>query len=192
MALALWARRTGDRELERLALDTFVELHAQGRTSSGTALRLTRGSEQAHAAGNWCHGVAGYLWCMVQAFGDDERLRRQIDWAVDVLDRTPVGATPTYCHGLAGRLELWRMLAGIPRFTPLAVAQASRTARALRHLHHKRDGSVAWCSDDPAITTPDLWIGFLGPATAMALHAAGARPALLSPAWLGWCAGAKK
>ncbi len=48
----------------------------------------------------------------------------------------------------------------------------------------KSEGRCAWTSDDPAIVTPDLWVGFLGPASALARHAAGLRDALLSPAGL--------
>jgi hypothetical protein len=166
------------------ARNTFHSLYASGRTADNRALRITRDSPRAHAAGNWCHGVAGYLWAILQGLDDDPDLREEIDWAVGVVCNSPAAATPTYCHGLAGRLELWRMLAAIPRYREMAIAQAGKTVRALRLLHHKLDGRIAWCSDDPQITTPDLWIGFLGPATALALHAANVDAALLSQTWL--------
>jgi lantibiotic modifying enzyme len=188
MALACWGSRTGDQVCLDRALDTFRRIHASGRTSDGRAVRMTLDADRAHAVGTWCHGVAGYLWCMVNACGDHPLLRREIDWAVDaVCDSMTVG-TPTYCHGLAGRLELWRMLGGLPRFRDLAASQAGKTVRALRLTHQKAEGRAAWCSDDPAIVTPDLWIGFLGPATALALHVRAERAALLSGQWLARCA----
>jgi hypothetical protein len=111
---------------------------------------------------------------------------------VDVLANAPAVGTPTYCHGLAGQLELWRMLSAAPRFAELAEAQAGKAARALRILNLTTAGRRIWASDKPEIVTPDLWVGFLGPATALAMHAAQARHALLSPFWLrDLCAGAQ-
>jgi len=166
------------------ARESYHFLFKNGRVKAENALKMTRDSNRAHAVGNWCHGVAGYLWSMLQGLGDDPDLREEIDWAVGVVRDSPAAATPTYCHGLAGRLELWRMVAAMPRFREMALGQAAKTVRALRLLHHKVDGLVAWCSDDPEITTPDLWIGFLGPASALAMHAAGVEAPLLSRAWL--------
>ncbi|HWB83037.1 MAG TPA: lanthionine synthetase LanC family protein [Bryobacteraceae bacterium] len=190
MAQACWGRRAGDERFLDAAVETFHRIFAQGRTADGSALRMTQEADRAHAAGNWCHGVAGYLWCILQAFGDHPDLREEIDWAVGAVRNSMTAGTPTYCHGLAGRLELWRMVATISRHRELALAQAGKAARALRLLHHKREGKIAWCSDDPAITTPDLWIGFLGPASALAMHAAHDNAALLSGNWLQRCAGA--
>lgn len=188
MALACWGRRTGDTGCVDDARDAFGSIHAHGRTPDGTAMRMDADTEHHHNAGNWCHGVAGYLWCMLQSFGDDPRLRTEIDWAVDCVRAAPAAGTPTYCHGLAGQLELWRMVRSIPRHRDLADARAERVARALRIVHHKQDARCTWISDDPAVTTPDLWIGFLGPASALAMHVAGTDLPLLSGAWLAHCA----
>jgi Lanthionine synthetase C-like protein/Protein kinase domain len=167
------------------AIAAFQDIYRTGRTDNGTALRMRRDSDRAHAAGNWCHGVAGYLWSILQGVGDHPDLREEIDWAVHILRHSMAAATPTYCHGLAGRLETWRMIAAIPRHRETALLQAGKTARALRVLQQELDGKTSWCSDDPQITTPDLWVGFLGPAAALAMHAAGVNSALLSAEWLG-------
>jgi hypothetical protein len=188
MALACWGRQTADRISVDIALQTFQQIYAHGRTEDGTALRMTVDSHRSHAVGNWCHGAAGYLWCVLHALGDHPALRTEIDWAVNVLSGSMMAGTPTYCHGLAGRLELWRMVGDIARFRELAAGQAGKAARALRLLHHKVEGRVSWRSDDPSIDTPDLWIGFLGPATALALHAAQNTRPLLSGDWLRACA----
>jgi class IV lanthipeptide synthase len=166
------------------AIVAFQDIYQTGRTANGGALRMRRDSDRAHAVGNWCHGVAGYLWSILQGVGDHPGLREEIDWAVTVLRNSMAAATPTYCHGLAGRLETWRMIAAIPRHRETALLQAGKTARALRVLHDEVDGKACWCSDDPQITTPDLWIGFLGPAAALAMHAAGVNSALLSAEWI--------
>jgi len=184
MALAHWGRHAGRQDALDLSMDVFHSLYAHGRTLGGEALRFSPDGPKAHAPATWCHGVAGYLWCVLQAFGDHPGLREEIDWAIESCADCPAAGTPTYCHGLAGRLELWRMLAGFSRRRVVARAQAEKCARALRLAHQKLDGCIAWCSDDPNIITPDLWIGFLGPATALALHTAGAADALLSGRWL--------
>jgi serine/threonine protein kinase len=190
MALGCWGQRTGDQEAVNLALETFHQLFLRGRSKDCSGLRMTADSEDCHAVGTWCHGVAGYLWSILQSFGDHPKLQTEIDWAVAVLRNSMTAGTSTYCHGLAGRLELWRMLRGFPRFQDLAAAQAGKTAQALRLLHHKREEKACWRSDDPLITTPDLWIGFLGPATALALHAENSNLPLCSGAWLAACANA--
>jgi serine/threonine protein kinase len=188
MALACWGHQVRDQESVNIALDTFRQLFVRGRTEDGSALRMTLDSARSHDVGNWCHGVAGYLWCILQAFGDHPALRNEIDWAVNVVRNSMTVGTATYCHGLAGRLELWRMLSAIPRFKQLAAAQAGKAVRALRLVHHKKDGKIAWYSDNPLVTTPDLWIGFLGPATALSLHAASSSAPLCSGRWLEDCA----
>ncbi len=189
MALACWGRWAGDETCMDTARAAFRGIAARGRTEDGSALRIAIGDDRHHAVGNWCHGVAGYLWAILQGLGDDPALTAEIDWAVDCLGDAMAVGTPTYCHGLAGQLETWRMLGAIPRHRGRARARAGKTARALRILHHKADGSCAWISDDPGVTTPDLWIGFLGPATALALHLSDSPWPLLSGAWLARCAG---
>jgi len=188
MALAHWGRRTGSARCVEDALDAFRSIHACGRTADGKAMRMDVDSTRHHNVGNWCHGVAGYLWCMLQSFGDEPRLRTEIDWAVDCIGSAPAAGTPTFCHGLAGQLELWHMVRSLPRHRDLADARAEKVARALRILHHKQDARCAWISDDPRVTTPDLWIGFLGPASALAMHVAGTDLPLLSSGWLSRCA----
>lgn len=187
MALGCWGQRAADQDCSEIAMRTFQQIAKQGPTEDGRALRMTADSQRHHAAGNWCHGVAGYLWAILQAFGDTPALREEIDWAVGILKEQPSVGTPTYCHGLAGQLELWRMLSGIRRFQTFAAARAVKVVRALRCAHSKQDGACVWVSDDPDVVTPDLWIGFLGPATALALHASRSCWPLLSGEWLTAC-----
>jgi hypothetical protein len=80
------------------------------------------------------------------------------------------------------------MLGGIKRFEALANVQARKVAGALRILSQEMDGHFVWASDNPDIVTPDLWVGFLGPATALALYASGSQSSLLSGRWLTFCA----
>jgi|GEM_PF-2648657 len=187
MALARWGQISDDRAALQTARQTFRRIAQHGRTAQGDALRIGPNEPRHHAVGNWCHGVAGYLWAILNSLGDDPALRLEIDWAVGVFAGAMSVGTPTYCHGLAGQLELWRLLQQIPRFGTLAQARAGKVANALRLMHSKVERRCTWHSDDPGIVTPDLWVGFLGPATALALHASGSSHALLSAPWLGAC-----
>jgi hypothetical protein len=192
LALACWGQQIGDQPAIEVALHTFRQLFAEGRTADGAALRTTFGANRSHAVGTWCHGVAGYLWCILQAFGDHRDLREEINWAVAILGNSMAVGTPTYCHGLAGQLEIWRMISAIPRYKELALARAGKTVRALRLMHSKVTQEITWRSDDPAVITPDLWIGFLAPATSIAMHVAGCKSALLSGQWLADCANGRR
>lgn len=187
LALAAYGRAADELVATRFARETFAALHRSGRTDTG-ALRMSLQSERHHAVGNWCHGVAGYLWAILQGLGDDPELADATDWAVACLSEAPTVGTATYCHGVAGQLELWCMLQRVPRYRMLANARANKAARALQILQQEVGGHGIWVSDDPDVITPDLWIGFLGPATALAMHAAGSRSALLSKEWLAACA----
>ncbi|MGE3977580.1 MAG: lanthionine synthetase LanC family protein [Nitrospira sp.] len=180
MALASWGRATGDETAISDAHETWSAILQCARTADGRALRIGPGETRHHAIGNWCHGVAGYLWSILNSVGDDPELQAEIDWAVHVLAQEPSVGTPTFCHGLAGQLELWQMLRAVPRYSTLARMQSHKVAHALRCVHVKVDGKCVWTSDDTAIITPDLWIGFLGPASALARHTADLHDALLS------------
>jgi lantibiotic modifying enzyme len=183
MALGVWGRQCSDARATSLALDTFQGLYRAARASDGSSLTATVGGE-ATEPGWWCHGAAGYLWCLLQAFGDDPRLCDEIDWAVRSLSGLPPVGDVTYCHGLSGLIELWRMLRSVDRHRALATSRVPLLTDALLILRQRRNGLTVWCSEDPSVITPDLWVGFLGPATAIALSLADCPHPLLSSSWL--------
>ena len=79
------------------------------------------------------------------------------------------------------------MVTTLPAHRALAQSRTASLVRALRLLW-KPGGHSPWASDHPSLTTPDLWIGFLGPASALALHAREASAPLLSLESLRWLA----
>jgi hypothetical protein len=188
LALAKWAEKAGDRVARTLAEDTFQSLEdgiwADGRETIVVSASSTR--LRAPVLG-WCHGVSGYLWCLLNAFDCKLELTRQIDSAAAAVTRARLLGDSTYCHGLSGALELWRLLASIPEFAEISLRHLRHTLRTIRLLSDRVDGVTVWCSDDPRVVTPDLWIGFLAPATAVALYACGTKDALLSASWLRDC-----
>lgn len=185
MALAIWGKRTENTEAIELGLEVFRSLRIKSAHDHRHQFPCTlSAASPIAAAGHWCHGVAGYLWCLIQAFGDSPKLAHEIDWAVDALSEVIPVENSTYCHGLAGQLELWRMLRTIPRHENFAKRASNRTAASLRLLMQRRKGLSVWSSEDPQVFTPDLWLGFLGPASSLALYAIDHCGALLSRAWL--------
>lgn len=185
MALAIWGRQTENTRAIDLGTEAFRTLRVKCTHDHGNQFPCTLARSSPIAApGHWCHGVAGYLWCLLQAFGDYPNLAQEIDWAVDALLEVLPVENSTYCHGLAGQLELWRMLQTIPRHEIFAKQAADKTTAALRLLMQRRKGLSVWSSEDPQVFTPDLWLGFLAPASSLALYAADHSGALLSPAWL--------
>jgi hypothetical protein len=191
MALALWGRAIGDDRCIKFAIKTFKSLYRSGRAENGkTLLYKLDDDRQPAAIANWCHGTAGFLWCLLQAFEDNPVVSEEINWAVQELADLPrvLAVNPTYCHGLSGLLELWRMISGVPRFRKIAAERSAILTATLRLMSCRLKGKICWPSDDPTVVTPDLWIGFLAPATALALHAIDYPHALLSAQWLKACA----
>jgi lantibiotic modifying enzyme len=181
MALAAWAQATGRVEFRQLARAAFARLYRHGRTSERHQLRYQANSTEGADNGTWCHGAAGYLWCMLQAFGDDKSLREPIDWAYHAFSDVPLVGNPSYCHGMAGQLDLWRLLGRYPRFARVAKQRAALAATLLEHLGYRSEGSWTWLGDQLGETNPTLWTGSLGPACALALYEKGTSEPLFSP-----------
>ena len=188
LALASWGHATSDQAALDLSISIFQTINRDGRSADGRTLRYNADQQSPPAPlGNWCHGPAGYLWCMLNAFGDETRLAAAVDWAVEAFAEANLIHTPTYCHGLAGQLELCRMLMAVPRHRDFAEHRATRIISALRLLQQRRNGLIAWSSEDPDVFTPDLWVGYLGPAAALAMSTLPGYFPLLSGTWLKLC-----
>jgi hypothetical protein len=88
---------------------------------------------------------------------------------------------PSLCHGVSGRLEFLMQLKETTGRTTfggvdldLAVRAQIQLLEAMKMPVHQESGEgrvfdgvadhFAWTSDFVTITTPDLWVGFLGPA----------------------------
>jgi len=169
LSLAVWGGHAGCARSLDLARETFLRLFQSGRTADRAALRYKLGLEGGASGGTWCHGSAGYLWCMLHAFGDQSSLRAPIDWAMRALLDTPLLADPGYCHGMAGQLDMWSLLAQYPRLADIAGRRAALAAQLLEQLGVRADDGWAWPADEPDQTRPALWSGTLGPACALAL-----------------------
>jgi class IV lanthipeptide synthase len=188
LALARWGRSTSCERSARLSADALASVFHHGLTDDGENIVATT-SGLTRPRHHWCHGVAGYLWCLLQAFDDADELTEARDWAVEAfVGSAPLVDNPTSCHGMAGVLETWRMLTSSPKVGDLARRRAAEAVAVLRLLHHHDSGGTTWSSEEPSVVSPDLWVGFLGPATEVAMSARGMSEPVLSERWLARCA----
>ncbi|OSI26668.1 lanthionine synthetase LanC family protein [Bradyrhizobium canariense] len=186
MAIAKWGHATQRVDITYVATQLFSRIVSYSQIyAKGSFPRSLSASASDAPAGHWCHGVAGLIWCMLQS--GCSALRDELDWAVKLFKGYRTIDNASYCHGLAGQLELCRMLSSIDRHRAFAHEKAAEVASVLRLMSFRVDGLTVWPSDIPSIVTPDLWIGFLGPASALALYDAGKDAALLSSEWLTRC-----
>ncbi len=93
LALARWGRAAGDAAAVDEARETWAAIARHARTADGEALRVGPAESRHHAVGNWCHGVAGYLWAVLDGVGDDAALH-----ARDRLGRAAARARPGGGH----------------------------------------------------------------------------------------------
>lgn len=190
LALAAWGKAVGREEVVSIAKENFRKIitHSQMLGSDSTP-RLNSQIPTFAPIGHWCHGLAGVVWCMLQAFPDGlDCLSEELSWAIVAYLKSPLLAdNATYCHGLAGELELCRMLMRLPRFYFESLSRAWRIIGVLRFLTVRENGRRVWSSESPQVVTPDLWVGFLGPATAISLFEKDVRCALISDEWLQQC-----
>lgn len=188
LALASWGVVAGSPESTALAAEVFSGIGEAGLSiDRGNILATDAGRE--HAPQSWCHGLNGFVWCLEQAFGDSDVLKDVRRWSVDtILQAQPVAQNPTLCHGAAGSLEVFRMLAADARVAPLAKLRATQALAVLRLLQQRIPAGTVWSSEDTSTITPDLWVGFLGPAASIALHAGAVTDPVISLGWLRRCA----
>jgi hypothetical protein len=185
LALAEWSKCSSDTHARNVALDVFSRLFAHGRTADDGLIRSLDATPTEDRL--WCHGAAGYLWCLLVGLGDDPLLRGAVDWSAEQFFSSAVLTSPVYCHGLAGQLDLCRLLGRVERLNARAQERAALIVATLRLLAERRSGDTVWMSEEPETITPDLWVGFLGPAVALARDAAIAEGSMFSPEWFIAC-----
>ncbi|MGF0176018.1 lanthionine synthetase LanC family protein [Streptomyces sp. Marseille-Q5077] len=133
-------------------------------TDDGSNVRTTASGSTmpAHA---WCHGAAGFLWCLLQSSHDlsvpDTAMLQSVATKFD--RAMPLLANPSMCRGVGGMLETWRMLRGLSSHRDRAGRQIGCLVGMLRLFHHSYEDATVWSSDQPAaVATPtcgsDFWV----------------------------------
>ncbi|MEV6978833.1 lanthionine synthetase C family protein [Kitasatospora sp. NPDC093806] len=136
----------------------------------GPGLRVGRPEQTTRAA--WCYGspgIARALWLAGRALGDDGLCGTAVQ-AMEAVYRRPVPErhidSPTFCHGVAGLLQVTLRFAddtGLPVFTEAA---ADLTEQVLAHVDPARPMGIA--ALEPGANPVDQ-PGFLDGATGVAL-----------------------
>jgi Protein kinase domain/Lanthionine synthetase C-like protein len=185
LALAIWGRAANHPHVVAFAETLLIRFYR-------TAVRRARGADPFANTGDerfagrvWRSGAMGYLWSLLQTFGDRPKFRAGIDRAVTSLLTSPPPASTSYKDGLAGQLEVWSMLTALPDYRTIALRQAQITVRLMHLLGIRNDGRWVWPSNDPEVISPTLWTGFVGSACALVRYCSGQHTPLLSTEWLG-------
>jgi serine/threonine protein kinase len=186
LAIARFGLCTNDSKITSFAKETLFRIFRYGRVDRSWCFQV--GPAANHSTNElfaWCHGVAGYIWCILQTpyveeFGD------VINWAIDELDTRNWPFGNSICHGASGVLEVANLLRRHRRFRETGTNLVRRSIRSLRASHIRSEDGVVWAGDSPLNVTPDLWTGFLGPAATLALTSAGIIAPILSEEWIAW------
>ena len=169
LALAHWGIATDNHSAVDMAESVLESLFTFGRTSDGLSLRKYVESDDPAYPAAWCHGLLGYLWSILHALPRSSRLDTAITWAAMRLGETPAVADPTFCHGLAGRLETAHMLARSGKHDKFFWREKEKVRCAMRLVAQRRCGHVYWASEDPRSFTGDLWVGSTGAAATLCM-----------------------
>ncbi len=110
----------------------------------------------------WCHGLEGYLWCLIYNREFIHHFTEEIDWSIAKLAGQNVISNPSICHGLAGRLELWNKISIIEKYSNLAENKILEMLNVLKITSIKLKGKITWFSDEAGKCSHDLWVGSLG------------------------------
>lgn len=174
MVLSHWAYLQADQGLMEFAVEVFQRIFKYGRTTNGHYLRYDiHPQSQPRAHTDWCHGAGSFLWAMLNSQCPREELREALNWGEQAFLQSPIASNPTFCHGLAGQLELSQMLGNEDR--------THRLERGLLLQRRPFRTGKTWASENPEQFTPDLWVGFLGPAVALARAQRAETKALFHP-----------
>jgi hypothetical protein len=187
MALAHVGRHLANEKAKRMGIDSLKRIWIRYHPSGPMPARVDE-SPSKERLGHWCHGTAGFVWAILQVFGNSPELAEALQWGIDTLDSSTWLGNPTYCHGVSGHLEMWRMATSIEQYRSIASRRCKMALMAIKLQQHSIAAHDVWSSEEPDVVTPDLWIGFLSPATALALWYTEAPGALLSLEWLKRCA----
>lgn len=157
----------------------------------------------------WCHGAMGILQAFLMAFGgqaadflEKNSLSRRFYLIFQEVVSFKSFDNPSLCHGVSGRLDFLMMVSECFRENGFGVDVLSKMIRSqiqlLEIMKVPVSGEAAegkmggvepqghiWSSDFTTVTTPDLWVGFLGPTLVLEKWKAGDFSSLLSHSF--WC-----
>lgn len=166
LAFALYhvAKYLDDINIEELSLNIFTSIFQKLRTNHCLHFDTSRKMTTANII--WCRGVAGYLWGILNSFGMDARLFDQIHWCRDRFIESIQLHNPTLCHGLAGQLELLKILESV-KLINSEIEVIKKVQLCLEGMLIEFDNKQFFLSESHDKVSPDFWVGFTGPASTL-------------------------
>jgi hypothetical protein len=115
----------------------------------------------------WCHGAAGIARFFLHLSAFDAGALDVAVRAARTVSAAGDGLGATWCHGLGGAIETL-LDVGRTSGDEAFAGDAKRMARSYDLWRRDApDGTLLWVGDDPAIVTPDAFVGVAGVVAAM-------------------------
>lgn len=111
----------------------------------------------------WCQGTGGILWALLNSFDGDPDLAHLENESVSLFLKNIKLTNTTICHGMAGQLDIFRLLNFRGRFGDNTAIEL-KVIKCLEAMIINRNDKQYFISDRFDRVTPDLWLGFLGTA----------------------------
>jgi serine/threonine protein kinase len=171
LALGLWAKETKCDDARELAFEVYNNIYLHGRSLNKKFLRYdVHPASRSRPNQMWCHGVGGFLWGLLYLNPENHELayiQEALNWAITCYIDAPLLANATFCHGLAGDLEIAALL----RARSYKVETRIQKIIAALDLLQINKGPHAglWPSDNPEVVASSLMVGSLGPTTVLSL-----------------------
>jgi hypothetical protein len=183
-SIALYAAIKKSAYHRQVAINCFKEIYLYARNADKGYLHQNLANvRQPTYNKNWCHGTAGYLWAIAQLPEIFDDLEEEIKWALAACTQNSHLSNPTYCHGLAGSLELWRII----NSTILSNKETDRLYKNTLNELINAAQSVAcvktFSSESPTVFSPDLWVGYTGAFSSLALEKIKSNTTILNTKW---------
>jgi serine/threonine protein kinase len=189
MVLLNYSRTINNSKIKSFAIKTLKSIYINRHISNKSIHHdlLSDIEDDIAPTLTWCHGVEGYLWCLI--FNEEfiPYFTEEIEWCVNILKDASIINNPSLCHGLAGQLELWKMLSKIKEYKKISNSQIVEILHVLKIMHVKKKRAIIWTADEPTVISPDLWVGFLGVLSSASHLMSGNTSSFLSEKWLKKC-----
>jgi lantibiotic modifying enzyme len=183
MSILLYGKITGDQDAIDLGIKIMKSLFS-GIAKNGSLVYDARIPGSTAPVFTWCHGLEGILWCLLFNKEYIGQLEEEIDYCVIQLFSQHNISNASFCHGLSGQLELWKMVSSIEKYKYLAAEKINELLYLLHLTKVRHQGIPTWHSDEAGKISPDLWVGFMGPHVSITHYFSKNTESFLSEKWI--------
>lgn len=164
VSLLLYAKEFSDKVAEELGIEILKSIHLNAIKYNLTTIQHDTFKTQSEAPKlGWCHGVEGYLWALIYNLEYVDKFDEEIERCVNIIRNEQLINNASICHGMSGSLDLWIRMKNISKYKHLSEKKIDEITNIIKTTSIMRQGHKTWYSDQPGISSFDLWIGSLGP-----------------------------